>query len=395
MKDTKDRELCYAYLMNDMGEELRLKFEDRLMGDGTLATVLVECETDLSEFAEANTADLAPPPRVWEGVLEELREGEQETDLSKNKSWHLWVRYSKWVWPAAALLLLGLNVWQYFSESAGLEERGQEAIAFPGEKSIAFSAMNYEEVMEEIRSLQERIEELDSERSEAEQGMALNRGKVVVLETEKESMRRRIEYLESNYLSLIELANPVLRGGNHYFGGDIVEMVEAKTDENSEGTVGDIWSHMGSLLKEPGVAQIPLIARVSIPSFEYQGARTSVAFSGFEASSVAVADLEGLAATEEADSFAVAYLNKDTGQAILSVANVKVIGEGQNYTVWVKDDGGGAYRNMGSLDSLSGNIGVQLPVDLEGRPEFLISVEEQADSSTPSDNVVLVTKEEG
>jgi len=107
MKES-DFDLMTAYLLDELSAEDRRMFEQRLKEDAALRDAHRETEAAMVGFARLSSTDETATVEMWERIQEATMERPQIIDGQGVAR-----RMVRFLWPMAAALLIGFNLFQY------------------------------------------------------------------------------------------------------------------------------------------------------------------------------------------------------------------------------------------------------------------------------------------
>lgn len=399
MIGSSDRQRCFDYLLENLSADERLRFESQLAFDEELAAELRACDAELAAFAHAAAPSLAPPPSVWEGIAARLEAPPPVAAPVASRS--LW---KKMAWPLAASLLLAFNVWQLLYDDGDQSE--QTAIAENGGSAGTASTVDSEGAASTEQQLRRQIDSLRKQIDDVSDQLAFNAEEreaqwtamqLKALRERRDGLEERIESLEAYYLSLIELPRQLGVGG--MASSEIEEAlgVELAYSENLllGATAGGIWDQLARTLADSSVAMLSL------------GEPFAQQPIGFDSVFVAEQNPATFASPPPVgETFAFAFVDQATRQAILSLGSLPIVGEAEQLVLWARGVEQERYTRVSELPSYvagrSANIGIRVPETIEAVSDFVLTVEpaeaeaesetESADANAqPGERVVLQT----
>jgi anti-sigma-K factor RskA len=104
----RSEELAALHVLGLLRGRDALRFRRELAADPELRRLVRELEAGLAGYAAANLPPTAPPENVWRRIHARLDEPVASQPAATSEPAWTWQR---WAWPAAALLLLGWNLW--------------------------------------------------------------------------------------------------------------------------------------------------------------------------------------------------------------------------------------------------------------------------------------------
>lgn len=381
MSNMENRQRCFDYLLEDMNESERSHFDNQLKMDQSLLYELRKCEEDLANFAEASVLDESPPTRVWDNILSGLelaqtRSRGKTVNVSKISGDSFW----KYVWPVAACILLVFNFAQWYSGKGAKSIANQVNEDMYENNGYVVESDSHRQMRGEIVELREKVSELNASLEMAD---SENQNRVIAelnaLDAERRILIDRIELLETNYLTLVDVARPLLDDGFLSGIGGVFEADESQ-DEVSENLPAGIWDRLASLVGTRNIAVLSMgIHPVEVGGYE--------SYSPPEAFDDTVA----------LDPYALSFVNRGTGQAILSLGNLPITESNETLVVWASSEETETLVEIGelprTLQGTSSDIGFQLPEGFENTSDFILSIEEVGDAArvVPSDRTVANT----
>lgn len=382
MTTPDDRQTCYDYLLESLPGGERASFESRLPFDTALAAELKRCESDLADYAQASVRASRPPERVWRAVQAGMRgEARAPVSLAASRRAPGW---SAVVWPFAALFLLGLNAWQYSRTSELLDASG-EVLPASAAAALAESRRAAAEAQSEIERLNARLAALEG----AAGGADPARESVAL---ERDRLAERLENLEVNYLSLVEVAESLMNGTSledrdPLLAERAIELL-AQRDGSRMVVSGGLWERVAMRRGDRAVA--PLSAEKLPPTYSYN---LWTVGNTYHVRKV-------LEESPQSEPYALAFVDPMSQQAIFSFGNLPELAAEEELVLWIHDEIDGGYAAIGELPRLengaAGNVAARIPDGYEVSSDFVLSLESDGmDGKTaPGERVVLRTVSE-
>ncbi len=397
MKQRPDSQACFDYLLDQMSSRERRTFEGALAKDDGLARKLYSCSEDLTKFVEGSVELTKPSDRVWQQISSDIRNNTIQFPTTKSVWTKRDSRRPSWyfIWPAAAGILLVLNLLQLTGWFNGSEEsqvassqqeskQGPIEIVVRGEDVV--SEQQLQTLRDQIAVLQRDLSVLNENVQSKDQELEDRDLRLTNLEQEREALVQQIDNLEQNYLSLLEVASPVLAEPGEIMVQSSPEYVSVLRSEE-DGPLNDIWSRVNELLNGSNIALLSAVGATR------SGVDEGGAGGGFGA-------LDFQESTELArtpDPYALAFRNSELNQTIVSLGNLPNLSDEQELHLWTRSEEGEGLVSIGplprSLHGSSGDVAAQLPMDAPENAELIISVEDSGYAGEePQGDVLLRTQ---
>lgn len=395
---------CIDYLLGEMDERRRTRFERRLKRDSALANELRRCSEDLASYADMVVADVRPSDEVWERIEIEVDDAKIE-EAPSSPLW-IWMR-SKTVWlgTAAALLLL-LNFAQWLNRPSGAPQSAPSKDREEGSGLIVQESLSprsetplIDAVEVELRRLRERVNSLDGMVASAIESDIDRQRRIRELQRERRRLESQIEYLEDNYMELLAVAEPLLQEG---FAGErrLLELVSGdRAAPGEDGQVSGIWTRAEELLGDR------MVAVLSTSSFSLSATGNadrlfrpdSALAEGFEQAIVTAPPSEDIRAGSP-EPYALAFMNEAEGLGLVSFGNLPRLPADQRMMIWGSGEDGAGYAPIGELPTGIGgltNVVMRLPGEAEVTDRLVVTVESAGADlpDQPRGRVLLETRE--
>ncbi|MCC5806307.1 MAG: hypothetical protein JJU00_08255 [Opitutales bacterium] len=394
----EEKAALYALDLLDAPE--REAFASRLENDAGLRALVDDFRESLSLYAAAEARSQSPSPEVEERLLRGIRSGaeEEEQDAEKivfpggasagRQAPVVYGRVWTWLWPAAALVMLGLNL---FLVSELRDARSVEAET--GEMVRVDPAL-FEEygIPAGEPALARRLEALHAERDrlrghseDAEIFAAEAQSRIRLLEESNESLVFERDAVLDSLDDLAGRAAPLLGGHKGFARYTVMELMTDEAREAGRGPLG-LAQLAGSILQSPGIA---MVDRDGLPEFRAWGSGR-LPEGG--------ADMSGPADAEDVPrggaAFALSVFDETTGRGFMDIYNLPEPEEGTNFHLWLR----GAVGDIGfvavgglpeELSGRSGSLFFEVPPGTVAPVEIIVTAEESTEPGEPGGPVVL------
>ncbi len=374
MNQRSNSQVCFDYLLDHMEPKERKRFERSVDEDDKLASTLLSCTDDLTRFAEGSAPLQKPSGDVWKAISADIRNN--TIDFPADKA-HRTRRGLPWfvIWPAAAGILLALNLLQFFWPRSGFD--GPGLVAENGVqdsvtetlivRDTAVSEEQLQTLRDEIAVLQESLTGLNQSMQAKELELESRDVRLTNLEEEREALVQQIDNLEQNYLALLDMASPVLSNEIDSRVGVAREYVSVLQNDDSS-TVNGIWDRVGELLALTDIAVLSVGTREGSVPPEFGD--------GF-----GIVGSERLNEPETSlDPYALAFQNAEANQTILTLGNLPELSRAEEMHLWTRDRELDTFVSIGTLPrelhGASGDIAAQLPEQTSADAELVITVED-------------------
>lgn len=386
-------EKAALFVLDLLDPRERAAFANLLANDPDLRSLVDETQEGLSLYAAAESRSESPSMDVEERLLRGIREGGAATGPAGAKSGKggevpprpkrsVIARASVWFWPAAALVMLGVNLfltrelWEARSDGniasgAGVRVDPSVLAEYGIARGGGALANHLESIHGERDRLRARIDDAVSDSGEAWE-------RVRLLEFSNESLVEERDLAFDAYENLLERAAPLMGGHRGFARYTVMELLPA--DADGAGPLG-LARLAGSLLQRPGIA---LLDSDAIPDSAPPGAIAADPFLDESGPPIALDEM----------SFALSVFDETTGRGFMDVHNLPEAAEGESFHLWMRgaagDDGFVALGGLpAGLAGRSGSLFFEVPPGTLAPVEIIITAEEDSDPIAPGGPVVL------
>lgn len=386
-------EKAALFVLDLLDRPERAEFANLLAKDPDLRSLVDEMQEGLSLYAAAESRPESPSADVEERLMLGIRGGGAATgpvDIKNHKSGveparskrSVVARAQGWFWPAAAMVMLGVNL--FLTRELWEARSDGDAAADTGVRVDASVLAQYG-IAREGRALARHLESMHTERDRlrarmddavSETGEAWER--VRLLELSNQSLVEEREIAFAAYEDLAEHAAPLMGGHPGFARYTVMELLPANADVT--GPLG-LARRAGSLLQRPGIA---LLDRDGIPDAAPSGANAAAPFLEESGSPIAFDEM----------SFALSVFDETTGRGFMDVHNLPEAAEGEAFYLWMRGAAGDTgFVALGGLPAglagRSGSLFFEVPPGTLAPVEIIITAEEDATPSAPEGPVVL------
>ncbi len=352
------------YLLNEMDEESRAAFEERMEVDPLLQQTVHDTAEALGTFA-TSTAPAEPMAAADQEAAFQRVVDVAAADARKRR---LMVWSRRWAWPLAASLLLGLNLWQFWGTEKPPQH--QPAPAKPG--TIAFTSPETGETLggSTLVSLEQAdpqegdivaSAELAEHSPQVESVDFAELQRLREIRSAYEQLARENDRLQDEHTEILrQLATYALteQGVNRLAAMELVDPASYASGERR-----GLFELALNLLAEPGI--IALDPAVASGAGQGQGEGANVAAPA-ESGSVA-------------DPYAWSIFDESLDRGFLNLYNLPVPAEGNSFQLWVRPASGGSYTRVGEVPPQmhggSGSLSYSFPGGDQPPAEILITTE--------------------
>ncbi|MCH6257127.1 hypothetical protein MLD52_11255 [Puniceicoccaceae bacterium K14] len=414
MKESLQREKCFAYLLGDLGKEDMLRFEGRLDKEEALSTELRKCSNDLADFADEASDDLRPSAYVWAGVEEKLF-GEQNDDPILVVWWR---RSPFWLVAACILMLLNLSlsIWQLNNRnnSSVVATESNNSIKERISPRVSQSVLNTGILASEIETMNERLVELKEQLVVQYQLREVEQIRVRELEEDRRVLAAQMDSLERDYLEIVGIRSRSIseETEDSEVEEDVIEegsspKILIGSDSSNTGqavAANDIWERLKHALPEAGLAILDFQKTILVevensanPNRDEEGYTLNANDYNGEGLVFGINDLPVRYALPPVPGtdvsipqpvyeeevvpvpYVVSLINDDSSQAVLSLGNLPELAEGEEFRIWNRPEGMDSFIDLGAIgeinDNSNLNVAIRLPEEDMLGEDFMVSIE--------------------
>lgn len=328
-------------------------FLSRLQKDAALGALVDAYREALAQATAASTRPQSPESDVFARILERVNAPEAlqppadvaifpEPSLPQAVRGR-WLPAVTWLWPAAALFMLGINfylVWLVVEAREQAQAFADQAMAEAGEWVINPEWLDRLQLPRDPGQLAQYLETMASEREHlqalAAQGASAEE-QIVWLEARNQELLAERDQAELVYGELARRAAPLVDGAAGYARYTIMELAR-----------DDLWASMS-------VDQIIQFSR--------DGTDLSGSFSSFTNGASLSVNLP------EGEPYAISHFDEISGRGEMYLVNLPETAEGRHLHLWMRDAlGDGRYIPIGPIPQ--GHPGQELSItfDVAGEP---------------------------
>jgi len=407
------------YLLDEMEPARRTAFGHRLASDPVAAAAFKTCADSLAQFA----IEAAPPASLSESESDASLAGilaatAAATTPAPRSIVH---RFPQWAWPAAAAVLLLLNVIQGVrlfrpGAAASIDPASSSAhssatlengtgVTPPAAPYLASSTTDASNAPTHARSPGDGLGIETTDPSNSKDPLAGDASKIDDLRREYARIQQARESLANEYkLAMEKLARRAL---TEQGVGRLATMELVDVDSYARGDRRGLMNLARGLLTEQGIvsAEPPGMSRTPGQAVSSDDS-PKIAFTdttpSFTFQSIGVGDTTagrpgdlGFASQPSAATYAWSVYDEKQSQGYLNLYNLPRIGEAERLQVWVKPVDASDFRPVGevpaTLSGKSGSFQYQLPPTVPAPSEILITLEPRSavPPAKPTGKVVL------
>ncbi len=377
----------------------REAFANLLESDAALRALVDDFRESLGLYAAAEARPESPSPEVEARLLRRMRAAAAEQD-AKTVAFHggasagrcppaAYGRAWAWLWPAAALVMLGFNLFlvNQLRDARSAEAERSELVridpALLEEYSIPAGGPALARRLEALHAERDRLRAVSED---AEEFAVEAQSRIRLLEESNESLALERDAVLDSLDDLAGRAAPLLGGHPGFARYTVMEMMTDEAREGEQGPLG-LAQLAGSILQSPGIA---MVDRDGLQEFRAWGPgihpEDGTAVPGLQEAENA--PLGGAA-------FALSVFDETTGRGFMDVYNLPEPVEGTTYHLWLRGAvGATGFVAVGGLpEELSGRSGslfFEVPAGTVAPVEIIITAEDSAaEPGEPGGPVVL------
>ncbi len=393
-------EQAALYALDLLEAPEREAFANRLRNDAGLRALVGDFRESLGLYAAAEASPESPSAEAEERLLHRIRTAAREEDAKTvafpgeapsspgRRTPAAYGRVWAWLWPAAALVMLGFNLFlvnELRDARSAETEQGEMVRVDPALFEEYGIPVGEQALARRLEALHAERDRLRGHSEDAEVFAAEARSRIRLLEESSESLVREREALLDSLDDLAERASPLLGGHPGFARYTVMELITDEAREAGEGPFG-LAQLAGSLLQSPGIA---MVDRDGLSEFRsWGGMRDPEGGVEFPA----VTEAEG--APFGGQAFALSVFDETTGRGFMDVYNLPEPEEGTTFHLWLR----GAVGDIGfiavgglppELSGRSGSLFFEVPLGTVAPVEIIITAEETAEPGEPGGPAVL------
>lgn len=385
------------YLLEEMEPERRAAFEALLAGDATARESLKACADALSRFA-CDTAPAEPMSAAdQQAVLSTILTATHAKPLAAARPERSVITWSRFVWPIAAALLLGLNVYQLRQAPAllppGERSTREPSVATPpradGDPYPSLAAVDSDrpdDATTDARSRDPAGTAITAARTAARDGGTRSAtGQLEQLRRDYAALQRSNDALRADYNQMLRVVTD--RAVVEKSVGRLATMELVDAASYDRGVRKGLLEVARGILTEPGVVVAEVTPTVTAPETEENTVGTNLLPGTVNGEKDAVA-------IEPPTPYAWSVFDDKERRGYLNLYNLPRTAGDQSLQLWVKTLDSSTYQRVGEVpvqfQGGNGSLYYNLPTATSVPSEILITQEPRATVGVEPAGIVVL-----